>query len=91
MKKVVYIIPGFKHSPKQKIYQDVGALFKNKGFEVVYVKIDWKFNSFPDWVNDFLQNYFKEDDSKKYLFGFSYGALISLLVSSKKVRKSGIF
>lgn len=80
MKKVVYIIPGFKHSPKRKIYKDVGNLFKKKKFDVVYVTIDWKYKTISDWIEQFMKNYYG-NNSKKYLFGFSYGAVISLLVS----------
>ena len=83
MKKVVYIIPGFKHSPQQKIYKDVGRLFGKKNFQVVYVKIDWKYKSVSDWTEKFLTEYYKEDDSEKYLFGFSFGAIIAFLVSTK--------
>jgi len=84
MKKVVYIIPGFKHSPQRKIYKEVGGLFKDKGFEVVFVKIEWKYKSVFDWTEQFIDDYYKDDNSRKYLFGFSYGALISFLVSTKK-------
>lgn len=84
MKKVVYIIPGFGHSPKMQIYKDVSKLFENKGFKVILVKIDWNYKSIFDWVEQFKKDYFKDDKSEKYLFGFSYGAVISFLVSIDK-------
>lgn len=81
--RTVYIIPGYTHSPQIKIYKDVGKIFQENGFKVVYVKIDWKYKTISDWVDQFLNEYYKSDGSKKYLFGFSFGAVISILSSTK--------
>jgi hypothetical protein len=82
-KPVVYIIPGFKHSPQRKEYQTIAEFFKAKNFDVVLVKIDWKYKTVSDWVEQFLTKYYKKENGKKYLFGFSYGAVISFVASTK--------
>ena len=82
-KPVVYIIPGFKHSPQKKEYQKIAGFFKEKGFDVELVKIDWKHKTVSDWVKQFLTKYYKNENRKKYFFGFSYGAVISLIASTK--------
>ncbi|EKE21150.1 MAG: hypothetical protein ACD_7C00334G0004 [uncultured bacterium] len=83
MKKTVYIIPGFKHSTNRKIYKDIGNLFPKKDFNKVYVEINWTRTTIKDWSRQFLEEFYKKDNSKTFLFGFSYGALISFLLSSE--------
>lgn len=83
MDKVVYIIPGFKHSPLEKKYRDIAKAFKQKEFAVVPVKINWKYTTVNSWVSQFLTQYDRNDKRKKYLFGFSYGALTSFVISTK--------
>lgn len=84
MKKIVYIIPGFKHSPLKKAYQDIARLFEERNFEVVLVKIDWKYKTINDWETQFLKDNYKEENPENYIFGFSYGAVISFLISTQK-------
>lgn len=83
MGKVVYIIPGFKHSPLEKKYGDIAKVFKQKNFDVVLVKINWRHTAVDSWISQFLTQYDKNDKRRKYLFGFSYGALTSFIVSTK--------
>lgn len=82
-KPVVYIIPGFKGSSKEKEYQAVAELFRAKNFDTVLVKIDWKYKTVSSWVDQFLTNYYKNENRKTYFFGFSFGAVISLVASTK--------
>jgi hypothetical protein len=82
-KPIVYIIPGFKHSPQKKEYQVIADLFKAKNFDVVLVAIDWKYKTVSQWVEQFLTKYYKNENRKKYFFGFSYGAVISFVASTK--------
>ena len=82
-KPVIYIIPGFKHSPQRKEYQTIAEFFKTKNFDVILVKIDWKYKTVLQWVEQFLTKYYKNENKKKYFFGFSYGAVISFVASTK--------
>lgn len=81
IKSVVYVIPGFMHSTTRKEYKNVAKFFEEKGIEVVFVQIDWKYKTISDWVEQFLTKYHKNDKRKKYLFGFSYGAMIAFISS----------
>lgn len=83
MKKVAFVIPGFKHSPDRKIYKNVIAEFNKKGVKTVPVKITWNFKTLTDWVKEFLQVYEKNKGNENILFGFSYGAMIAFIASTK--------
>lgn len=83
MHKVVYVIPAYSESTKYKRYKKILPLFMSRGFEVIPVKIKWKNNTMTDYVNQFLKNYKPKKDS--YLFGFSFGAMITL-ISARKVK-----
>lgn len=41
MKKVIFIIPGFKGVPSEKVYKDIATIYNGKGFEPVILKIPW--------------------------------------------------
>jgi len=41
MKKIIYIIPGWKESSQYKIYQSLVALAKEKGYDAIFYEIDW--------------------------------------------------
>lgn len=87
MKRIVYIIPGYKESsPKQKGYGRVANLFKEAGIETTQIKIDWsagKSQSFKNCVEQFLRQYKKYKNIKTYVLGFSYGAVIAFLSQPK--------
>jgi len=85
MKKVVYIIPGFNESAKsgkyKTTYKKIASFFKSQGIRPIFVEIQWKYKTMSGYVHQFMEQYKKEKDSEIYLFGFSYGAMISLIVS----------
>ena len=84
MNKVVYIIPGLGDSVGDKKYAGVVQLFKNKGFKTVPVKITWNHKVMSDYVREFLSQFDQHESTDEiYLFGFSFGAVISLISSEK--------
>lgn len=90
-KKKIYIVPGFGESTRMKNYREVINLSKEKGFEVVGIKIFWDMDKTMDdyllEVSEQLPNV-NEDD---YVLGFSFGAYIAYILSQKKVFNKYIF
>ena len=83
MKMIAFILPGFKHSPYRKIYKEVMKLFRARNIDTFPVNVDWKYKTISQNVQEFLRVYDKVNVDKKYVFGFSYGAVISFLASTK--------
>lgn len=82
MAKIIYIIPGFGENTKLKRYHGIITFLKERGFNVVSVNITWKYKVMSDYVKEFqvqCKQHNEKDDV--YLFGFSYGAMISFLAS----------
>lgn len=90
MKKVVFLLPGFKHSPYGKIYKNVIEAFETKSIQTVPVKINWQYRTISQISEDFLKEYNKVSADEKYLFGFSFGALISFIIATKMNPKAQI-
>jgi len=88
-KKIIYIIPGFKHKPKNKAYQEIASLLKKDGYIPVPVYIPWKQTTISENTQYFLKQFKKRKGKKKYILGFSFGAMIAFLASTK-VQVSGL-
>lgn len=87
--KIVYIIPGFKHKPTNKAYKAIAKILKSQGFSSVLVSIPWRKTTISQNTAYFLKKYKKLNSRKKYILGFSFGAMIAFLASTK-VRTSGL-
>jgi len=82
MKKIIYIIPGFLENAKQEKYKEITKFFKKNGFTVIPANITWKYKIMNDYIDEFNSQYNKHDKNDEiYLFGFSFGAMISFFVS----------
>lgn len=81
--RVVFIIPGFTHSPTRHEYEEVADLFRNQGFSPIMVTIPWKRTTISQNVEYFLREYKKVEAREKYFFGFSFGAIIAYIASTK--------
>lgn len=81
--KIVFIIPGFYHSSKLKIYQDIAKKFEDQGIKPIILNIPWKKKIMSDYVTYFLKEYTKVNAEKIYTLGFSFGAMISFISSTK--------
>ena len=88
-KKVVYIIPGFKHSSKNKPYKAIAKILKRQGYRPIFMNIPWKQTTISENTKYFLKEYKKIHAKKKYILGFSFGAMIAFLASTK-VSASGL-
>lgn len=78
MKKRVFIIGGWNDSFKEKKYRLIYKYFKEKGYEPFLVNIHWKYKVMTDYIQEFRKIYNDNKLEKNYLFGFSFGSVISL-------------
>ena len=82
MDKVVYIIPGFGESNKQRAYKQIASYFKSKGIKPISVdNIKWKYNTMSDYVTQLMKRY--KPNGETYILGFSYGAMLAFIASVK--------
>ena len=87
--KIVFIIPGFRQKISQKGYVALKKKLKNEGYIVVSIGIPWRDSTIIDNADYFLKKFksklSKLETSAKhvYLLGFSYGALIAFVTSTK--------
>ncbi len=87
--KIVYIIPGFKQKPTHKAYRELAKMLKNQGYRPILLSIPWKERTISQNTEYFLRRYHKIQTRKKYILGFSFGAMIAFLASTK-VSVSGL-
>lgn len=83
MKTVAFVIPGYHHSPDRKIYTDIIDSFEAKNITTFPVKISWQYHTMLFWVDEFLKVYEANKGDRNILLGFSYGAMISFIASTK--------
>lgn len=87
MKKIAYIIPGYSESHLvQKSYGKIAKFFLAKGITPVQVDINWDLKKpidFEKHNQQFFKKFQKSNNSKIYVLGFSYGAMIALLTAAK--------
>ena len=83
MNKIAYIIPGFRESNKQAPYKKIAGYFNSVGIEPIPIDISWKYKTLSDYIEQFFKVYKKNDKSEVYLLGFSYGAMVSFVASTK--------
>lgn len=80
--KVVFIIPGYKHSPEKKEYQTIGKFFKAKNIDPVFVDVNWKYLTISQNVEEFLKLFNNTRADYKCVLGFSFGAIIACKAAS---------
>ncbi|MFA6254144.1 MAG: hypothetical protein WC640_02745 [Candidatus Paceibacterota bacterium] len=82
IKKTIFLIPGFKMQITDKPYRWLVEYLKSKKFKVVKVPIKWQRTTLTQLAESFKKFYDKKKKGENYLLGFSYGAVISLLVAN---------
>lgn len=88
-RKTVFIIPGYKQRPENKAYREIAKFLKLQGYTPVLISIPWKKTTISKNVEYFLSEYKSTKASKKYILGFSYGAMIAFIAATK-VSTSGL-
>lgn len=79
----IFIIPGFRQKPTQKVYKQLSSLLKTRGFTPIVVPVDWRQKTISENSEYFLKMYKKIPSSRKYVLGFSYGAMIAFVSATK--------
>lgn len=87
--KAIFIIPGFRQSPTSRAYKELAKVLKADGYSPIMVKISWKNSTISQNSTYFLKKFERTSARKKYILGFSYGAMIAL-ISATKVKSSGV-
>lgn len=87
--RTVFIIPGYAQTPKNRAYTKISKILSKQGYIPQLVNISWEKNSFSKNTQLFLRQYKKVKTRKKYILGFSFGAMIAF-VASTKVSPSGL-
>jgi len=82
-KRPVFVIPGFRQTPKNKAYREISKLLVSEGFQPFLMDMSWKKRTVSKNTEYFLKEYKKIRNSKKNILGFSYGAMIAFLASTK--------
>lgn len=95
-KKLVFVIPGYRHHPQTKAYSALTNILKKEGYVPIIITIPWKQTTISENTEYFLRNYtqvlsrHKSVQRKKiYFLGFSFGAMIAFLATTK-VQVSGL-
>lgn len=81
--KTIFIVPGFRQRPTQKAYKELAKLLKSEGYSPILVRIPWKESTISENTEYFLKKYNKINTKNKYILGFSFGAMIAFLASTK--------
>ena len=82
-KKTIFIIPGHRQLPTNKAYKEIVKFLKKEGYHPIIVSLSWRNNGFLDNTEYFLKKYKKVNREKKYILGFSFGAMVAFLASTK--------
>lgn len=88
LKKTIFIIPGYRQIPTSKAYKAIAALFARYDYEPILFSFSWQ-QSVSQNTEIFLREYKKVRRKKKYILGFSFGAMIAFLAATK-VQVSGL-
>ncbi len=86
MGKTLFIIPGYRQAPGSKAYREIARMVKNHGFLPMPVNIPWN-KPISDNTDYFFQK-FKGRIGNSSILGFSYGAMIAFIASTKISVKS---
>jgi len=82
MTKTFFIIPGFKTQANDSQYQWLISYVKNRGWKIVKVPVVWNYNTLSTNAKNFIDFYNAHKTEENQILGFSYGAVITLLVAS---------
>ncbi|MDO8657151.1 MAG: hypothetical protein Q7K55_00310 [Candidatus Levybacteria bacterium] len=88
-RKPIFIIPGFKHQTTNKAYKEITRILKSEGYSPILINIRWRNTTISENTEYFLKKYRKINSKKKYVLGFSLGAMIAFIASTK-ISMSGL-
>lgn len=84
MKRVAYIIPGHNESAANNpAYHKIASFFRKRGVEPIIIDVPWRNKTMSQYVDHVLPQ-ISAKDGEFYLLGFSFGAMISFLISTRR-------
>lgn len=83
MPKKLYIIPGFGETTRDPGYKEIIAEIKSCGWEVVPINLKWDRSTTTDWLKQIEKKVGKGDPENSYIFSFSIGAYLTILLNPK--------
>jgi pimeloyl-ACP methyl ester carboxylesterase len=86
-----YLIPGAFEDLKSRDYQAVLDVYKAAGYEPEFIKIDWKYKTIDDWVEQVQTMFSKEDIQNSLLSGFSWGSMVALKLAADYAAPKKLF
>lgn len=81
--KCIFIIPGYRQSPYSRAYVAIMEALIKKNFIVIPVETSWNNKTISENTAEFIELFNSTEGSKKYILGFSYGAMIAFIAASK--------
>lgn len=87
--KTIFVIPGFRQQTTSKAYKKISKILRDEGYCPILISIPWRNSTISQNTNYFLKAYKKVNTRKKYILGFSYGAMIAFIASTR-VSTSGL-
>ncbi|HXY18153.1 MAG TPA: alpha/beta hydrolase [Candidatus Nitrosopolaris sp.] len=78
-----YLIPGAFEDVKSRGYRALLDTYKELGYQPEFVRIDWKYKTIDDWVEQVKSEIPKENVQSSLLSGFSWGSMIALAVAAE--------
>src|SRR5258708_1960433 len=81
--KVIFIIPGFNHLPTDTAYRNIAKMLRSEGYRPILVTIHWNKTTISQNTKYFLREFKKINAKKKYILGFSFGAMIAFIASTR--------
>ncbi len=88
--KKFFIIPGFRQKATDKQFLWLRKFLIERGFSVELVPITWERRTMTDYALEFEAFYNKNKLQENYVFGFSYGAVITF-ITAEKLKPKKIF
>ncbi len=81
--KVIFIIPGFRQRSKSRAYREITKILANEGYFPIVVSLSWDKTTVSQNTEHFIEEFEKAKGKKRYILGFSFGAMIGLIASTK--------
>ncbi len=79
----IFVIPGYQHKPSDPAYKKIARVLKSEGYNPILVDVQWENTSISESTESFIKEFKKIKARNKYILGFSFGAMIAFLASTK--------
>lgn len=80
--KAFFLLPGFHMQITDKPFLWLVDFLVRSGYRVFKVPIDWKYKTLTTNSKEFVEFYERHKAEENYILGFSYGAVITLMVAN---------